>query len=559
MLADNVQQSPGLSQSQTSSPITVPSDDVMKLPREDMTTFGRVPAWDNFVLVTCERCDKIVKIEAFESHMTLRHGSKSERSAYHRVLAARAAASLQSCEVKLTPCSTTTHSSNSSVGGAEAESQLPSSSCASPAPTAAPSPLNQVEHEPEPMDTTDHDGPAPGPSIEHNFNGEEADSTTNNVISIPDTDDMMANIEIITEGQSLLDKMDSKFNFSQTQTNVSTPPSITLSSSSDTSRNIRTDSETSNSGHPPTHYITVSPLSKPSPSKKILVGSVGRVMQPHVAHPAAPSVEKKSSRDREYDPNKHCGVLDPETKKPCTRSLTCKSHSVYLKRKVLNRSGEFDELLAHHKAEKEAAAAKLASVTTTGQEDTGSTGSSILERRLKQASGAQTVTQVSPVVTSPRVLVSSPSFIKTVPKEMFCEDTLYYTTDHPKPLAVCTFGGKRLGGLFVADRSKLLTRKVMKLAMSNSGVRSVPIVRQQTLPYIVNFQGGSASIPGIPARIGTIKLANTIVSNIQTLQPQQIIVQDAFKSDIQEFKGGLKFELPNNIHQTLPSGSESIV
>ena len=131
--------------------------------------------------------------------------------------------------------------------------------------------------------------------------------------------------------------------------------------------------------------------------------------------------------------------------------------------------------------------------------------------------------------------------------------------DHPKPLAVCTFGGRRLGGLFVADRSKLLTRKVMKLAMSNSGVRSVPIVRQQTLPYIVNFQGGSASIPGIPARIGTIKLANTIVSNISTLQPQQIIVQDAFKPDLQEFKGGLKFELPNNIHQTLPSGSESIV
>jgi len=564
MLADNVQQSPGLSQSQTSSPITVPSDDVMKLPREDMTTFGRVPAWDNFVLVTCERCDKIVKIEAFESHMALRHGSKSERSAYHRVLAARAAASLQSCEVKLTPCSTTTHSSSSSVGGAEAESQLPSSSCASPIAAAAPSPLNQVEPEPEPMDTTDHDGPPPGPTVEHSYNGEEADSTTNNVISIPDTDgkydDMMANIEIITEGQSLLDKMDSKFNFGQTTVSNPPTPNISLSSSSDTSRNIRIESDTSTSGQPPTHYITVSPLSKPSPNKLKVVGTVGRMMQPHVAHPAAPSVEKKSSRDREYDPNKHCGVLDPETKKPCTRSLTCKSHSVYLKRKVLNRSGEFDELLAHHKAEKEAAAAKLASVTTSGSDDASSnSGSSILERRLKQASG-QTVTHVSPVVTQPpRILVSSPNFIKTVPKEMFCEDTLYYTTDHPKPLAVCTFGGRRLGGLFVADRSKLLTRKVMKLAMSNSGVRSVPIVRQQTLPYIVNFQGGSASIPGIPARIGTIKLANTIVSNISTLQPQQIIVQDAFKPDLQEFKGGLKFELPNNIHQTLPSGSESIV
>lgn len=27
---------------------------------------------------------------------------------------------------------------------------------------------------------------------------------------------------------------------------------------------------------------------------------------------------------RVFDPNKHCGVQDPETKRPCTRSLTCK-------------------------------------------------------------------------------------------------------------------------------------------------------------------------------------------------------------------------------------------
>ena len=186
------------------SPVPAPSDDVMKLPREDMTTFGRCPAWDNFVLVTCDKCDKIVKIEAFESHMTLRHGSKSERSAYHRVLAARAAASLQSCEVKLTPCSTATHSSSSSVGDRRspaalhplAEAELPSSSCTSPQPSPSPPPDS------EPMDTSD-----PAESLPHKFVSEETDSTTNNVISIPDTDDM-ANIEIISKGQLLLDSME---------------------------------------------------------------------------------------------------------------------------------------------------------------------------------------------------------------------------------------------------------------------------------------------------------------------------------------------------------------
>ncbi|RXM96228.1 Ataxin-7-like protein 1 [Acipenser ruthenus] len=32
----------------------------------------------------------------------------------------------------------------------------------------------------------------------------------------------------------------------------------------------------------------------------------------------------KRLSEREFDPNKYCGVLNPETKKPCTRSLTCK-------------------------------------------------------------------------------------------------------------------------------------------------------------------------------------------------------------------------------------------
>ena len=105
----------------------------------------------------------------------------------------------------------------------------------------------------------------------------------------------------------------------------------------------------------------------------------------------------------------------------------------------------------------------------------------------------------------------------------------------------------------------------MKMALSNSGLRTVPVVRQQSLPYIVNFQGGNtiSSLSGISglsggtARVGTIKLAATSVANIQNIQPQQIIVQDtAFNTDMQEFKGGLKFELGRNIHQILPSGSE---
>ncbi|KAK1790264.1 hypothetical protein P4O66_014174, partial [Electrophorus voltai] len=64
--------------------------------------------------------------------------------------------------------------------------------------------------------------------------------------------------------------------------------------------------------------------------------------------------EAKASRHRRvsgriYDPNKHCGVLDAETKRPCTRSLTCKTHSMTHRRAVTGRRKDFDVLLAEHK------------------------------------------------------------------------------------------------------------------------------------------------------------------------------------------------------------------
>ena len=59
-------------------------------------------------------------------------------------------------------------------------------------------------------------------------------------------------------------------------------------------------------------------------------------------------------KDREYNPEIHCGVVVSETGKPCTRSLTCKTHSLSLRRAVNSRSKKFDDLLMEHKANKEA-------------------------------------------------------------------------------------------------------------------------------------------------------------------------------------------------------------
>merc|ERR1719209_1053981 len=226
----------------------------------------------------------------------------------------------------------------------------------------------------------------------------EADSTTNNVISIPESEDM-PNIEIISDGMDLLN---TKFSFSSTtsqqplqtttlpaETPPQAPPSSTPGRQPATSRPSPAPSnrpppaaaaatepmEVDQNAPPaqPTHYITVSPLGKCGGSPRKMV--IGRL--------PAPQEKKVTGREREYDPNRHCGVWDSEQKRNCTRSLTCKSHSVYLKRKVINRTGPFDELLAQHKAEKEATVVRNTSIPEMSSESS----SSILATWLKLPTG----------------------------------------------------------------------------------------------------------------------------------------------------------------------------
>ncbi|XP_046142271.1 ataxin-7-like protein 1 isoform X1 [Osmia bicornis bicornis] len=81
-------------------------------------------------------------------------------------------------------------------------------------------------------------------------------------------------------------------------------------------------------------------------------------------------------KDREYDPDRHCGVWNDETGKPCTRSLTCKAHTVSLRRTVIGRSKTFDKLLAEHRASKEVSN-RPTKLTVTGTVTLSSTTSSL--------------------------------------------------------------------------------------------------------------------------------------------------------------------------------------
>lgn len=74
-----------------------------------------------------------------------------------------------------------------------------------------------------------------------------------------------------------------------------------------------------------------------------------------VKRPNAVKPKLLPCKDRKYDPDKHCGVRLSDDAQPCTRSLTCKTHSLTLRRSVPGRRDSFDRLLNEHRTAKEAA------------------------------------------------------------------------------------------------------------------------------------------------------------------------------------------------------------
>ncbi|XP_034718828.1 ataxin-7-like protein 1 [Etheostoma cragini] len=87
----------------------------------------------------------------------------------------------------------------------------------------------------------------------------------------------------------------------------------------------------------------------PSPSPSHRSGSLPLSSPLGKNGPKTSCGSQKRLSGRVFDPNKHCGVQDPETKRPCTRSLTCKTHSLTHRRTVSGRSKLFNVLLAEHK------------------------------------------------------------------------------------------------------------------------------------------------------------------------------------------------------------------
>ena len=691
------------------------SDDVMKLPRRDMKIFGEFPGRDDFLLVLCDTCHRYIKAEAFEAHCRQRHDYVGRQGGGRAAAAAVAstrgkAAQLRSCTVELTkedlfPLSSSSSSATTAeTSAATTMVSSPAASLTKEEPMDESNPVMMVNPVSESRTTL-----APPTPME------EADSTTaNNVISIPDTDPLpaMSNelMAMVSGEPVILPK-------SEAASGPNAPSGAGVDSTSArvgggggkrgsaaAAFQISPHSVIKLQINPPpplpppalpTHPNPPSPAAnkKASPGKKggsllSVVGGVGG---------GGGGRQDRRALQREYNPDKHCGVWDNESKRHCTRALTCKSHSVLLKRNIQGRSKSFDDLVQEHKAQKEAqqaAAAALAGAAaaaaasgpaplrTTSRPPPGvlanaeSVLSSITEPnpidprfsiptstngiRIKSGSSAPYV----PPVTSGAKMTAVSTTLNGSKKSLLClssppskesDENVIYTTDHPKPLAVCTFGGRRVGGLLVTDRSQFLTRKVVRVAISAGGFHRIRpasrlnelkfgnnVIRRPgagvggggggpTIPanarivtapglaatannYLVNYnltptavvQAAGQALPQQPTAAATASAAAAAAARVMTsvtvagapggtptsvagapslaiapqigrvavnlapLPPNAVVAtsglppginiattSDAtFKTELQDFKGGIKFELGRNMKPILPTSSD---
>ncbi|XP_039215796.1 ataxin-7 isoform X1 [Crotalus tigris] len=262
---------------------------------QDMPIFGLCPAHDDFYLVMCNHCNQVVKPQAFQSHYERRHSSSSKPP--------------------LTPPSSSVFSLYSSLSSKSKGSSGGGSNRSSSGGGAGASSSSSSKLLKSPKDKLPIGGNNRPMHLIHS-------KGLHDKIMTPSV--KMEKIHPKLDGALL-------------------KPAIGPTCSTTVSSSIKTGLNPS---------IPKPPL--PSPGQ-IVNGKSLLSVPPYTEKKQDESTNNrkflhKRLSEREFDPDIYCGVIDTETKKPCTRSLTCKTHSLTQRRAVQGRRKRFDLLLAEHKS-----------------------------------------------------------------------------------------------------------------------------------------------------------------------------------------------------------------
>ncbi|XP_039972114.1 ataxin-7-like protein 2a isoform X1 [Xiphias gladius] len=385
--------------------------EAMSLSKEDMSIFGLYPGHDDFFLVVCSHCGQVVKPQAFEKHCERRHGPVAK-------LYARLRSPTPAPQPQQRPHHghSPSHATNSASGSSwEGRSQgVGQMRAAPPSPSTPP----QYRHSKNSKDGVRHSPLEKSSSY--------SSHTESSVFKQPPPLDP----PMSSPPPSLRDPP---------WPHGSTPPGRPLPSDRPPSQSQRKDSSLATAV--PGHRI-------PRPYNKV-------------------------ASKRECDLDKHCGVLDPDRKKVCTRLLTCNIHSIHQRRKVVGRSKNFDQLVAELKTKvREKGTQSLEGGSSSGRspspeaprEQAGaphcrrplaslpafsrSTGvSECTQEEEKQRQDEGSLRAPSPLVHGRISSDESEGEGPEEPLEFPSSDA------HPRPIAVCSFGSHALGhGIYTFDR-----------------------------------------------------------------------------------------------------------
>ncbi|KAL3204684.1 hypothetical protein MRX96_011668 [Rhipicephalus microplus] len=308
--------------------------DAMKLRKEDMELFGFCPAWDDFYLVVCEICNQVTKPQALRNHLEQRHGSignfaRGDHTADPSVLhpsgggkSSGHSSSSSSSSSSSTSSSSAPRHSGGQAGRPSSTAKAPTGSSLSGKHSGAAERLKRNHHTLAPVVRVER-MPLPrqpdGTAARNSSPGREKE--------LPSPQQPPP---LTPGGQGLLSGP------GPGQANHVMPGM--------------------SAGGAPALAVATTPTTAPTSVRKVASGGASTAGTGS-SHGKKIQRERKllPCKDREYDPNKHCGVLIGDSGKPCTRSLTCKTHSLTLRRAVAGRRKNFDELLSEHRATKEAA------------------------------------------------------------------------------------------------------------------------------------------------------------------------------------------------------------
>ncbi|XP_046881738.1 ataxin-7-like protein 2a [Hypomesus transpacificus] len=279
------------------------------------------------------------------------------------------------------------------------------------------------------------------------------------------------------------------------------------------------------------------PPGRPSPSDRVPSQRKESCSAPSLqGHHRVPRPYNKVASRRECDLDKHCGVLDPERKKVCTRLLTCNIHSIHQRRKVVGRSKNFNQLVAELKTGARIrerggpvsdGGGRGRSPSPETPRDRDYSGAPHCRRPLTNCpafSRSRTSSESALEEDKPRqeesgVGALSPltyGRISSDESEADGSDELAEypsSATHPKPLARCSFGSHALGhGVYTFDRRLHHLRS----ALNNMVEQHLSGHLWKKIPQATDLQSHSPSTKTLPSSSPSSSCLSSLHSKVRT-------------------------------------------